>query len=65
VATLFCKVGGDGGLFDCTVTSEAPAGWGFGAAALKMAPLFKMTATVNGESVAGATVTVPLTFRLN
>jgi protein TonB len=56
----------DGKLESCNVTSEDPSGLGFGAAALKMASLFQMKPeTRDGEPVAGASVTVPIVFKLN
>ena len=51
---------------DCKVTSETPTGYGFGAAALKLAGSFKMKPeTRDGEPVAGALVTIPMPFKLN
>jgi protein TonB len=50
-------------LRDCSIIEEAPKGGGFGAAALKMSHLFKMTPkTTDGQSVAGAKVVIPIRF---
>jgi TonB family protein len=66
VAILACKVDASGSLHDCVIESEAPAGLGFGAAALKMASLFKMKPpAIDGHPVETATIRVPLTFRVN
>jgi protein TonB len=64
-ARMTCKVNADGTLADCKISSEEPSGLGFGSAALKMASLFKMKPeTRDGEPVEGASVTVPVVFRL-
>lgn len=42
-ARIRCKVAPDGQLSDCEVVSETPAGWGFGAFALTIAPKFRAT----------------------
>ncbi|HEX7944084.1 MAG TPA: M56 family metallopeptidase, partial [Phenylobacterium sp.] len=54
-ATLDCTVASDGGLTDCVVASErAP---GFGAAALEVAPKFRLpTTSPSGVSIVGRTV---------
>ena len=63
---MLCKVNATGELFDCTVASEAPVGLGFGAAALKRAPLFKMKpVSIDGNPVSGASVEVPIIFRVS
>ena len=64
-AVLMCAVTGTGALHACDVSSETPAGEGFGAAALKMVPLFAISPmTRDGEPVEGAQVRIPLRFRL-
>lgn len=64
-ATLRCIVDGGGRLTQCTVVSESPAGYGFGAAALKLAPLFQMRVrTLDGAPVEGGEITLPMTFNI-
>lgn len=64
-ATLSCRVEVTGSLKACAVVSETPAGAGFGDAALRLAPHFKMRPmTVNGQPVDGGSVRIPLAFRL-
>ena len=62
-ALLHCKVSAQGALFDCDVVSEAPAGKGFGGAALALAPQFLMSpAMKGGKPVAYDGVGLPITF---
>jgi TonB family protein len=63
-ATVGCKVSPQGVLFECRVLSEAPAGLGFGAAALAMTPQFLMRPLIkNGQPVAGGTVRIPIHWK--
>ncbi|MGH6912050.1 MAG: TonB family protein [Phenylobacterium sp.] len=62
-ATLKCGVNGEGFLKDCASIAEEPAGLGFGAAALAIAPKFQMAkVTKDGVPVAGGVVRVPIRF---
>lgn len=58
-ARLACKVGLDGSATDCTVAWESPSGLGFGAAALALAPSFKL----KPGAVEGAAVEIPVQFK--
>ena len=59
-ASIRCAVADDGTARDCSVLSEDPEGWGFGAAALRLAPLFRLKP---GAKPGGA-ITIPINFRL-
>jgi TonB family protein len=61
---LACKVATTGRVEDCQVTSETPPGFGFGAAALKVAPLFQMAPSTVGGSATVSTVRIPIRFAL-
>ncbi len=61
---LSCKVMTTGRLDDCRVESETPQGWGFGAAALKVAPLFRMAPATAGGSATTSQVRIPIRFAL-
>ena len=62
-ATLKCGVSAEGFLKDCASIAEEPAGQGFGAAALAIAPKFQMAkVTKDGVPVAGGVVRVPIRF---
>jgi len=64
-ATLGCTVTATGGLEGCTVVSETPNDQDFGAAALRMAKLFKMRPmTRDGAPVSGGEVKIPIRFAL-
>jgi TonB family protein len=63
-AHLQCTATAEGRLADCTVF-EAPAGQGFGAAALALAPLFQMRPNgQDGLPVAGRPIRIPIRFAL-
>ena len=58
-SVLDCSVDAQGWLRDCKVASEQPADLGFGQAALRMAPLFRMNAPASD-----ARAQIPITFKL-
>jgi TonB family protein len=64
-AVIICRVTSEAKLKDCSVKSEDPPGMGFGAAALKMAPLFKMHHAPNGGPSVEGRITIPMRFKLN
>jgi protein TonB len=65
IVMVSCQVTEKGEMAECRVEQEAPAGEGFGDAALKLMPRFLMRPpTRDGVPVAGATVRLPIQFRL-
>ncbi len=61
-----CQVTSDGRLDACVIYSEAPAGQGFGAATMSLAPLFRLREVdLFGEKVSGRSIIVPVGFRLS
>lgn len=64
-AVLDCLVDGVW-LTDRKIASEEPSGYDFGAAALQMAPLFKMKPQPDPtkQPAAGARIQVPIRFKL-
>jgi hypothetical protein len=62
---LACTIQVDGGLTDCSVASEDPAGQGFGQGALALAPKFKVGPwSQDGQPTAGAHIRVPIRYQL-
>lgn len=58
-ATLHCRRLPDGALGDCSVAAESPAGFGFGKAALAVAPALRMSPDCKPK-----TVTLPIHFSM-
>lgn len=64
-AVLSCSVLGSGEVTACSVVSQTPAGAGFGDAALSLSRYFRLSPrTVDGQTVEGARVTIPISFNL-
>lgn len=60
---LSCLVQAGGGLSNCSVSSESPEGAGLGAAALSLAPTFRVsTWTADGLPVVGGRIRIPLRY---
>ena len=57
-----CFVAADGKPYDCSVLSEDPAGFGFGEAALRLAPHFQMTPGVEPGRPDRPHVVIPVNF---
>ena len=64
-ATLACIVAANGSVGGCQVISEDPGDYGFGKAAVRLQPYFRMKpAMVDGKAVDGAVVKIPVRFDL-
>jgi len=62
---LACVVQEGGSVTDCKVEQEDPAGQGVGAAALSLAPHFKLTTwTAEGLPTVGGTIQIPIRYEL-
>jgi protein TonB len=62
-AVIECGVTAQGDMADCALASETPGNYGFGLAALRLAPLFNVEPKLkNGQPVRGAAVTIPVKF---
>ncbi|HEY3815402.1 MAG TPA: energy transducer TonB [Caulobacteraceae bacterium] len=60
-----CLVESDGSLSNCRIISETPTDMGFGAATLRLASRFRMRPqTVDGQSVRGARVVIPIAWKV-
>lgn len=64
IASLHCTVTVAGTLTDCSVLAEDPPGFGFGEAALKMTPQFKMRPASAVATPAQSDVKIPVRFKL-
>ena len=61
---MACRITGTGRLEACSIKSETPAGLGYGAAALALAPVFRMPdVDMNGRPVAGRMVQIPIIWK--
>jgi TonB family protein len=61
---LKCTVSTEGYLSNCVVLSENPPGRGFGAAALKLTPRFRMRPAQRDGHPVAATVIIPIVWKL-
>jgi TonB family protein len=65
-AVIKCQVTIEGFLDRCKVVAEDPAEYGFGAAALQLAPQFKMSPKIRGgKPVAGGEVSIPINWDMS
>jgi protein TonB len=62
VAGLWCTAQADGSLADCQIDWQDPPGMGFGDAAMKAAPLFRMAPTDSYGLVEGRPVQAQVTW---
>lgn len=60
-AVLDCRFTATGNLTDCKVAIEEPAGFGFGEAVLRLAPLFQARVA---DGLEGQPISIPIRFRL-
>ena len=61
--TMECSVDAAGRMAACDILDEQPAGYGFSEAALKLAPRFRLHATLpDGTPVEGGRIKIPLRF---
>lgn len=65
-AMIKCQVTVEGFLDRCKVLSESPAGYDFGAAALQLAPQFRLSPKIRGgKPVPGGDVTIPINWDMS
>ena len=61
---MACRFTAQGQLEACTIKAEDPPGYGYGAAALALAPIFKMPdVDLDGRPVAGRMVQIPIIWK--
>ena len=61
---MACRITGAGRLEACSIRSETPAGLGYGAAAVALAPAFRMPdVDMDGRPVAGRMVQIPIIWK--
>lgn len=61
---MACRITPEGRLEACAIKAEDPPGYGYGAAALSLAPIFRMPALdMDGRPVAGRMVQIPIIWR--
>lgn len=64
-AAVRCVITATGGLSDCQAVREAPAGFDFGAAAIKAVSMMRMNPwTKEGDTVDGLIITIPIAFSM-
>jgi hypothetical protein len=59
---LRCRVQQSGSVSHCDVLDESPAGWGFGSAAQKLAPKYRVSMAGRGHPEPGSWITVSTPF---
>lgn len=65
-ALIECRVQAQGALGNCFVLTERGGDYGFGAATVQLAEHFRMApASLSGQPVEGATVRLPMVWKLN
>lgn len=62
-AKLRCRASVLGLLADCEITGDGPKGLGFGAAAMGLAPRYRLSLKLLGQGAAGETVDLSIPFR--
>jgi TonB family protein len=61
-ASIKCNVTIEGFLERCQILSESPEAYGFGAAALQLAPQFRMSPKIRAGKPVGSEVTIPINW---